>query len=407
MKPTCFSPLRSAAAALRAPARLSAAALVLLLAACGGAGSPEGASTASGATTPTALLASDAKQTAGTASAQPAGTTAQGSTNTAPVADAGTPQAAQLATTVTLDGRASRDAEGDMLQYQWVLSSRPAASRAALNAAATATPDFVPDATGRYVATLLVSDGQVASAPATVVITVKAPNGAPSAAAGVDRDAVVGAILRLDGTRSEDPNGDSLVYRWTLTTRPAGSTAVLQNPDSVQPSLVPDVAGDYVASLQVSDGRLASAPATVMIVARSLIDTTLHLVNLVRATPRQCGTEAFSAAGPLTWQPKAVEAALAQATYLRESNTFGHAGLDGSTPSDRITATGYKWSSVGENLAAGYADIEGAVKAWVESPGHCAVLMNPRFTEIGLVVLDGTPTNTYRNYWAMVAVRPL
>ena len=247
MKPTCFFLLHSAAAVLRAPARLSTAALVLLLAACGGAGSPDGASTAIGATTPTALLASDAQQTAGTSSSptagtapsQPTSTAVKGSSNSAPVADAGTPQAAQLATTVTLDGRASRDPEGDVLQYQWVLSSRPAASRAALNAADTATPNFVPDATGRYVATLLVSDGHFASAPATVVITVKAPNGAPSAAVGVDRDAVVGAILRLDGTRSEDPNGDSLIYRWTLTTRPVAAPPCCKTPIRSSPPWCP------------------------------------------------------------------------------------------------------------------------------------------------------------------------
>jgi uncharacterized protein YkwD len=32
--------------------------------------------------------------------------------------------------------------------------------------------------------------------------------------------------------------------------------------------------------------------------------------------------------------------------------------------------------------------------------------MNGRFTDLGVVKVDGTSSNTYRNYWAMVLARP-
>lgn len=46
------------------------------------------------------------------------------------------------------------------------------------------------------------------------------------------------------------------------------------------------------------------------------------------------------------------------------------------------------------------------MKGWINSPGHCANLMGPNFTEIGVVVIPGYSTNTYRSYWGMVLGRP-
>ena len=38
---------------------------------------------------------------------------------------------------------------------------------------------------------------------------------------------------------------------------------------------------------------------------------------------------------------------------------------------------------IGENIAAGHTSAREAVASWIESPGHCANLMNPGFTEMG------------------------
>jgi hypothetical protein len=76
---------------------------------------------------------------------------------------------------------------------------------------------------------------------------------------------LTGASVTLDGSGSTDANGDTLSYRWTLTSRPSGSTAVLSSASAVSPSLVADLAGLYVASLVVNDGQLDSAVSTVTI----------------------------------------------------------------------------------------------------------------------------------------------
>jgi len=93
------------------------------------------------------------------------------SSNTAPVANAGPNQSVAVGTKVTLDGSASLDAEHDPLTYSWSLSSVPSGSTASLTFPTSANPTFVADVAVTYVAQLIVNDGFLNSAPATVTIT--------------------------------------------------------------------------------------------------------------------------------------------------------------------------------------------------------------------------------------------
>jgi len=94
------------------------------------------------------------------------------SVNRRPVADAGADQTGMAGTAVTLGGLESSDADNDALAYAWTLIARPSGSTAALTGADTASPQFVPDSAGDYVAELTVNDGVVDSAPDTVTIVV-------------------------------------------------------------------------------------------------------------------------------------------------------------------------------------------------------------------------------------------
>lgn len=186
--------------------------------------------------------------------------------NVAPVARAGSVPGAVPGSTVTLSGEASSDANGDVLSYLWTLSS-PAGSAATLSSTTTETSSFVPDVVGRYVATLVVRDGVLDSAPSTVTISVSNANLPPVARAGAAQTVAFGSRVRLDGRASTDPNGDALGFQWSLTSRPAGSTAALGNRTAPELDFVADVIGIYVVSLVVSDGLGASADATVTITA--------------------------------------------------------------------------------------------------------------------------------------------
>ncbi len=90
-------------------------------------------------------------------------------------------------------------------------------------------------------------------------------NTAPTADAGTDRSVSAGLPVGLTGSGT-DPDGDVLTYSWTLT-GPSGTAASLDDATSPTPAFTPDLAGDYVASLVVSDGTDASQPAAVTITA--------------------------------------------------------------------------------------------------------------------------------------------
>jgi uncharacterized protein YkwD len=67
------------------------------------------------------------------------------------------------------------------------------------------------------------------------------------------------------------------------------------------------------------------------------------------------------------------------------SGSFAHA-RNGSDPAARITAAGYAWSSIGENIATGFPTPRAVVSAWMSSPGHCRNILAPNFTDIGIGV---------------------
>ena len=186
--------------------------------------------------------------------------------NNPPVADAGLDQSVLAGATVTLDASGSSDADGDALTYSWSLSV-PAGSGATLTDPTAIIQNFVADVDGDYVAQLIVNDGVDNSTPDSVVIMAALPaaNQPPVANAGPDQAVVLGATVTLDGSGSSDPDVDPLTYSWSVTSVPAGSGATLSDATAIDPSLVADLAGDYVLQLMVNDGEFDSAPDTVMV----------------------------------------------------------------------------------------------------------------------------------------------
>jgi uncharacterized protein YkwD len=110
----------------------------------------------------------------------------------------------------------------------------------------------------------------------------------------------------------------------------------------------------------------------------------LRLVNAARATPRVCGRMPLQAAPALRLDAALSEAALAHALDMLRYGYFDHAGHDGSTPGTRIGASGYRYRLVGENIAEGPQTPQEVVQGWIDSPGHCQNIMDPRFTSMGL-----------------------
>jgi hypothetical protein len=179
-----------------------------------------------------------------------------------------------MGTRVQLSGASSTDSNRDTLNYKWALLNKPmkatgalADSAAVLSSATLVNPLFTADVAGLYVLSLVVNDGQVNSEPVTVLVTASSQNLPPVANAGPEQVVVVGAPVTLSGSASTDPNGDTLTYQWSLTTRPNLSAAALTNPNTVGPTFTPDLAGFYVATLTVNDGKGGTHTSRVLIKA--------------------------------------------------------------------------------------------------------------------------------------------
>jgi uncharacterized protein YkwD len=137
----------------------------------------------------------------------------------------------------------------------------------------------------------------------------------------------------------------------------------------------------------------SAAPAGDAMVARESNSTVrarvVELVNVARSHGRKCGRERFDAAPPLSVSRDLNEAAADHARDMARRKYFEHEGRDGSQPKDRVQRAGYKSRLTGENIALGPESAEEVVKGWLDSPGHCANIMDARFQDIGVGVATG------------------
>jgi uncharacterized protein YkwD len=95
--------------------------------------------------------------------------------------------------------------------------------------------------------------------------------------------------------------------------------------------------------------------------------------------------------GALVHDPKLHTAALRHSKDMAAQGYFAHNSQDGRDPGDRITAAGFApihaW---GENIALGQPTPAAVVRAWLNSPGHRANIMNCSFTHIGVGLAKGS-----------------
>ena len=146
----------------------------------------------------------------------------------------------------------------------------------------------------------------------------------------------------------------------------------------------------------------------------------LELMNRARLDPAgeaaRMGTDlnAGLAAGTIGTAAKQVlapnamleTAATNHTLWMLQVDVFSHTGLNNSRPDQRITAAGYSWSTMGENIAftgtTGAINVQTAIeelnKNLFLSAGHRENLMNSAYREVGLAAETGVFTQAGVNY---------
>ncbi|NCP47264.1 hypothetical protein COT86_04090 [Candidatus Collierbacteria bacterium CG10_big_fil_rev_8_21_14_0_10_43_36] len=135
------------------------------------------------------------------------------------------------------------------------------------------------------------------------------------------------------------------------------------------------------------------------IMGRSIVDITIGLLPGVLGYASQIdpsrvieltNNERLNAGLTIVKQNQELsQAAQAKAADMFAHNYWAHVSPTGTEPWSFITSSGYKYQHAGENLARDFGNPSDIVKAWMASPTHRQNLLDSRYKDIGIAVMDG------------------
>lgn len=129
------------------------------------------------------------------------------------------------------------------------------------------------------------------------------------------------------------------------------------------------------------------------------LNGTLTIKGIIALTNKERQAQGASV---LTEQTKLDASAQVKAEDILARQYFEHTAPDGRGATDLVQDQGYVYLRVGENLALGnFVDDADVVKAWMNSPGHRANILNTSFTEMGVGIAKGM----YEGKEVLVAVQ--
>ena len=126
-----------------------------------------------------------------------------------------------------------------------------------------------------------------------------------------------------------------------------------------------------------------------------LSDMAEEIVILVNEARQEAGLN------PVYMVPYLCE--VSQLRAQEASQVFSHARPDGSSFITLVDSRKAPYTTIAENLAAGYGDAQNTFNQWRNSPNHWGAIMNPIYTHIGVAVYYD-PNSTYRYYWQQLFI---
>jgi uncharacterized protein YkwD len=116
-----------------------------------------------------------------------------------------------------------------------------------------------------------------------------------------------------------------------------------------------------------------------------------QVLDLTNAARRQNGC------GPLSLADSLVKAAERHASDMVRRHYMDHTDPDGKSAFDRMEASGFHGSAMGENIAAGYDTAQRVFAAWMQSDGHRKNILNCNYNKIGIGYDPGQVKPDYGN----------
>ncbi len=228
-----------------------------------------------------------------------------------------------------------------------------------------------------------------ASAP--VVSDKLKPGLAPDLTANVTASATtsnVGPVAVLRG----DVVGSQFSYEWSLTSKPANSSAALTGGTAATPAFTADVVGSYVAALKVSDGSANTSITTLTLTAAVLVlpgTPTIGAATPSDTTASIAFTPGTTDGQTVTYTASCTASGGTTATGTGTASPVAVTGLtNGLTYSCTITPS----SSVGTGTASSAVSVLPVV-AVPSAPTVSVLLSKPKTTVGSPVTLSWSSTN--------------
>jgi uncharacterized protein YkwD len=210
--------------------------------------------------------------------------------------------------------------------------------------------------------------------------------------------------------RSQMKRAGYQAHKWTesIATSSGGPKDVLSEWRRSNPATFRDLMDPQARDIGFGIGRFQGMHLYVIIFAepqkdfilretvelRDLAAVRKQIVAAVNAERRKAGLALVKANADLD------EAAQKHAEDMLARNFFAHESPSGTTVRERARAAGYRWRTIGENIAEGQLSVREVMDTWMRSPGHRRNILDKSFKELGVGLAMGSSGGTYRVLWA-------
>ncbi|PKF77138.1 hypothetical protein CW749_23520 [Vibrio sp. vnigr-6D03] len=205
-------------------------------------------------------------------------------------------------TNITLSANAV-DPDNNDLTYQWTVANKPSNATVTLTDETTENASFSANAAGEYELSIAVSDSkETVNRAVTVKIDENVVPYTSETSVYLERTNAftqenvkpinklnfatleLNKKVRLDASSNTDKDGTNFQYQWTVISKPTASSGIITLDSAQVAEFTPDVTGDYVFSVTVSEGNMQRSIEHVGITAVEAVTSATALISAVNST---------------------------------------------------------------------------------------------------------------------------